>query len=198
MVLGGGPIGSTPLGARPRRYGKRISPALEEELLLGAIVSDEREVADGSVVNLLAPAWETIAALAAADPTELFQLSPRQWEEVVAATYDRAGYDEVILTPRSGDFGRDVIAVKHGWGSVRILDQVKAFKPGHRVDANDVRAILGVLNSDRNATKAVVTTTSVFAPRIEDDPTIAPYRPHRLELVDGEELFARIKSLEKK
>ena len=41
----------------------------------------------------------------------------------VAAAYQAAGFDEVTLTPRSADGGRDVIAVRRGRYSVRLLDQ---------------------------------------------------------------------------
>lgn len=128
----------------------------------------------------------------------MHQLTASQWEELIAASYDKAGYDEVILTPRSGDYGRDVIATKRGWGCVRIVDQVKAFKPGHLVTANDVRALIGVMVSDQRATKGVVSTTSAFAPRIETDPFIAPHVPYRLELVDGPQLLARLRGLNAK
>jgi len=57
----------------------------------------------------------------------------------------QSGFDEVTLTPRSGDYGRDVIAIKKGIGTIRVIDQVKAYKPGHLVGANDVRALLGAL-----------------------------------------------------
>ena len=73
-------------------------------------------------------------------------------------------FDEVVLTPSSGDLGRDVIAIKKGFGSIRFIDQVKAFSPSHVVTANDVRALPGVLQADQNATKAIFTTTSTFAP----------------------------------
>ena len=86
----------------------------------------------------------------------------------------------MILTPRSGDYGRDVIATKHGVGSVRIYDQVKAYAPGHLVPANDVRALAGILQG--NVSKGVLSTTSDFAPRVSDDPIIGPLMPHRLEL----------------
>ncbi|WP_083961227.1 restriction endonuclease [Thermomonas fusca] len=164
-------------------------------VLLTAIVSRTGEVTDGSVIEVLDPAWREISRIIQHNPRELLSLTPNQWEELVAASYDKAGFDEVILTPRSGDFGRDVIAVKHGWGSIRIIDQVKAFQPGHLVTANDVRALLGVLQSDRNATKGIVTTTSDFAPRIKDDPFISPFCPFRLELVNGQELFGRLSKL---
>jgi restriction system protein len=56
-------------------------------------------------------------------------------KEIIAGAYHRSGFDEVILTPRSGDHGRDVIAIKKGIGSIRVIDQVKAYKPGHLVTA---------------------------------------------------------------
>lgn len=165
------------------------------EILLNAIVSRERSADDGHVVHALAPAWLEIKRVLRSNPAELLSLSPRQWEELIAASYDKAGFEEVILTPRSGDSGRDVIAIKRGWGSVRILDQVKAYKPGHIVTADAVRALIGVVLSDLNATKGIVTTTSDFAPRIATDPSIAPLIPYRLELVNGKDLFARLAEL---
>lgn len=150
---------------------------------------------EGSHIKLIAPAWKALNAALLRDPDALFHLNSRQLEELVAASYDQAGFDEVILTPRSGDFGRDVIASKGGWGSIRIIDQVKAFSREHLVDANDVRALLGVLQSDRGATKGIVTTTSDFAPRIVTDPFISPFLPFRLELVNGSNLRNRILSL---
>jgi hypothetical protein len=47
------------------------------------------------------------------------------------------------------------------------------------------RIELGVLYSDRNASKAIVTTTASFAPGIELDPGLAPFVPHRLQLRSG-------------
>ena len=57
--------------------------------------------------------------------------SAEKWEEMIAGAYSRAGFDEVILTPRSGDYGRDVIAIRKGIGCIKIIGSVKAYKPGH-------------------------------------------------------------------
>jgi restriction system protein len=113
---------------------------------------------------------------------------------MVAGAYRAAKFDEVILTPRSADLGRDVIAVKHGLGTIRVIDQVKAYKPGHLVTANDVRALMGVLDPD-GASKGFVTTTSDFAPGIATDPLIQRLIPRQLELVNGPTLFRRLKQL---
>jgi restriction system protein len=110
--------------------------------------------------------------------------------------YTRAGFEEVTLTPRSGDHGRDVIAIKKGVGFIRVIDQVKAFKPPHLVTANDVRALMGVLQTD-GASKGCLTMTSDFAPKLKTDPLIVPLIPSRLELVNGTALFARLEELAK-
>ena len=125
----------------------------------------------------------------------MFTIPWRKWEEIIAASYDRAGFDEVVLTPRANDGGRDVIATKRGLYSVRIIDQVKAYAPNRSVNANDVRALLGVLSADRRASKGVVTTTSTFAPGIDSDPSIAPFRPTRLELINGNDLRKRLAAI---
>ena len=102
----------------------------------------------------------------------------------------KAGFEEVTLTPRSGDLGRDVIAVKRGIATVRVIDQVKAYKPSLLVTAKDVRALMGVLQTD-GASKGFVTTTSDFAPRVRSDPlylaldTFAPRTDRREDTADA-------------
>ena len=149
---------------------------------------------EGKLVEAVTLPWFEIIETIRKDPSAAFQISDRTWEEIIAGIYHRAGFGEVTLTPRSGDFGRDVIAVKKGVGTIRVIDQVKAYKPDHLVDANDVRALIGVLHGD-HAAKAFLTTTSDFAPRIPKDPLISQYIPSRLELVNGEKLFKRLLEL---
>jgi restriction system protein len=131
------------------------------------------------------------------DPNVAFQIPPEKWEEIIAGAYHRAGFEEVTLTPRSGDHGRDVIAIKKALGSIRVIDQVKAFEPPHLVTANDVRALLGVLHAD-GASKGFLTTTSDFAPKIKTDPLILPLIPARLGLVNGTALLASLQALARK
>ena len=68
----------------------------------------------------------------------LYRIDHRKMEEMIAGWYEQAGFDEVTLTPRSGDHGRDVISVKHGLFKVRIIDQVKAYASKHKVTAEEV------------------------------------------------------------
>jgi restriction system protein len=122
------------------------------------------------------------------DWSQAFTISSRMWEEIVAAAFKMEGYDEVTLTPYSRDKGRDVIAVKRGLGTIRIIGSVKAYKPGHLVRHDDVRALSGVLHGDHSASKGIITTTSDFAPGIVKDPYIQPLIPFRLELINGVQL----------
>src|SRR5262249_32022217 len=102
---------------------------------------------------------------------------------------------EVILTPRSNDKGRDVIATKKGLGSIRFFDQVKAYAPHRVVSAEEVRAMIGVLTADGNVSKGVITTTSQFAPGIMKDENIKRLMPYRLELKAREELLTWLENL---
>jgi len=170
----------------------RDAPKLAmSSLLLFGETTDE-----GKIVQAVTLPWFEILKLLQNDPNAAFEIPAHKWEEIIAGAYKKAGFDEVTLTPRSGDYGRDVIAVKKGIGTVRVIDQVKAYKPGHLVDANDVRALVGVLTGDR-ASKAFLTTTSDFAPKLPVDPLIAPFIPSRLELINGEKLLTRLFELDK-
>jgi restriction system protein len=167
------------------------------DLLLQAVVVPGGKTAEGRLIEAVAIPWFDIIALLQRDPNLAFQISPGKWEEIIAGAYHKSGFEEVTLTPRSGDYGRDVIAVKHGLGSVRVIDQVKAYKPGHLVTADDVRALVGVLHGD-GASKGFLTTTSDFAPRLRKDPLIIPLIPSRLGLIDGKALLARLEELASK
>ena len=101
------------------------------------------------------------------------------------------------LTPRSGDHGRDVIAVKASIGCVKIIDSVKAYGPKHLVSYDSVRGLLGVLSGELNASKGIITTTSDFPPNIMTDPFISPFVPNRLELMNGEALRKWLTDLSK-
>lgn len=148
------------------------------------------------LIEAVAIPWFKILDLLRSDPEAAFTIPPRVWEEIVAGAYKEAGFDEVILTPRSGDYGRDVIATKSGFGSIRIYDQVKAYKPGHLVTANDARAMAGILQG--NVSKGIVTTTSDFAPLVRSDLILQPLMPHRLELKAGKDLLSWLEKIRNK
>jgi restriction system protein len=146
----------------------------------------------GAIVAAALLPWQEIYDAIQRDPEFLFRFAnnPRKFEEFIAGAYKNARWDEVILTPRSGDGGRDVIAIRKGFGSVRFLEQTKAYRPGHLVTHDDVRAMLGVLLTDANSSKALITTTSDFQPGILQSDEFRRFMPHRLELRNGKQLSA--------
>ena len=152
------------------------------EIVLKAVLEFRGTTAEGALVRAVAIPWFEILDRIRRDPDGAYQIDPRTWEEIIAGAYTRAGFDDVILTPRSGDKGRDVVATKYGIGSIRVFDQVKAYKPGHVVTAEEVRAMIGVITGAANVSKGVVTTTSTFAPGVTEDEYIKPFVPYRLEL----------------
>ena len=176
-------------------YETRLKAIHKSEILLKAVVTPIGKGTEGQIVRAIGIPWLEIIALLEKDPSFAYQIDWRRWEEIIAASYDKAGFDEVILTPRSNDGGRDVIATKNGIGSIRFFDQVKAYAPYRRVDANDVRAMIGVLQG--NVSKGIITTTSCFAPGIETDDTIRRFLPHRLELRPFDKLLPWLVSLSK-
>jgi restriction system protein len=163
-----------------------------EIVLQAEILTRNSKTEDGEIVRVMMLPWLAIYEAIEKDAKfmEHYARHPREFEEFLAGAYDAAGWHEVILTPRRGDGGRDVIATMRGFGSVRFLDQAKAYSPGKLVTHDDVRAMLGVLSGDTNASKALVTTTSDFAPGIYTAPEIQRFVPNRLELKNGKQLKA--------
>jgi restriction system protein len=164
------------------------------DLLLQAVIVPGDKINSGRLIEAVAIPWFDIIDFLKKDPSAAYQIPPHKWEEIIAGSYRKAGFDEVILTPRSGDAGRDVIATIRGIGSVRVIDQVKAYKPGHLVTADDARALYGVLMLD-GAAKGFLTTTSDFAPLLTKDALLGPVIPSRIELVNGKKLLTRLEEL---
>jgi restriction system protein len=146
---------------------------------------------EGTIVLAVREPFYDILKIIEHDASIAYQIDWRKWEELIAGAWKRSKlFDEVILTPRSGDKGRDVIATKWGGYSIRIFDQVKAYRPGLLVTEGEVLQMLAILGRDRNVSKGYITTTSDFAPGVWKDKDLKRYMPHRLELTHGEKLLA--------
>ncbi len=131
-------------------------------LSVSSIIIPERSTAEGILIKSTSLVWDEIVQALGDDWTLAYQLTPEKWEEIVAGAFKKAKYDEVTLTPRSRDHGRDVVAIKRGIGCVKIIGSVKRYAPGNLVEYDDIRALLGVLSGERDASKGIITTTSVF------------------------------------
>jgi restriction system protein len=165
-----------------------VLPSADSLLTQKAATSQGILIASSSLV------WTEIVQELNSNWSLAFEIPPHKWEEIIAGAFVKAGF-EVVLTPRSGDHGRDVIASTKGIGSIKIIGSVKAYKPGNLVRYDDVRSLLGVMSAELNTSKGIITTTSDFPAKILDDPFIAPFLPTRLELVNGDSLQLWLKEL---
>ena len=175
--------------------GLRVAELSAYTILLRASIVLGPRNQDGRQVCSLADPWLEIVRLISRDTSALFTIPWDKMEELIAGAYVKAGYS-VTLTPRSGDLGRDVIAEKPEVGRIRLLESVKAYKAGHLVQHDDVRALIGVMSLD-DATHGVVTTTSDFAPGITNDRLIKKALAKNLELRNGAQLIPFLESIAK-
>ena len=98
----------------------------------------------------------------------------------MAKIFEDQGY-EVELTPPSRDGGRDLMLVqKASIGSILTLVECKRYGATNKVGVDIVRALYGVVESER-ATKGLVATTSHFTKGAIDYRDSVRYR---LELSD--------------
>ena len=88
---------------------------------------------------------------------ELMELSPRDFEEYIAALLSDMGYKNVELTPYSNDKGVDVLAEKDG---LRYAVQCKRYKG--TVGSPDMQKFLGAMQH-AGAEKGIFVTTGMFS-----------------------------------
>jgi hypothetical protein len=113
------------------------------------------------LIRLASPA--DLIHFLAAQPEEMFHMSPRRFEEVIAEVLKQMGY-EVELTKQTRDDGIDIIAI--GRSSAlslheKYLVQCKRNARSHKVNISVVNELLGV--GERNpSTGLILATTSTF------------------------------------
>jgi restriction system protein len=120
-----------------------------------------RTTNEGTLIRATTLLFDDIVRELGKDWSRVLDYSSDQREEIVVGYFHRIQY-EVTHTPRSGDLGRDLIARKNGFGAVKILGSVKRYAPGQPVPAAAVRELMGVLDLDKGASKAMLFTTSDF------------------------------------
>jgi restriction system protein len=92
----------------------------------------------------------------------LYELSPRKFEEFIAALFENHGY-KVELTQTTRDGGYDVIAIgRNPLGlDLRIIVECKRNRPDRPVELSVARALWGVLTDPANQfDRGIIATTS--------------------------------------
>lgn len=138
-----------------------------------AISKSDILIVDGELVNYFKN-----------NPDKVYELSPRQFEELVAGILTDLGYS-VELTAQSADGGIDIFATqKSVIGESLLIVDCKRYAPNNRVGVEIVRSIFGICEQ-RRATMAMIATTSFFTkPAQEFQKGII----HRLSLKDYNDL----------
>jgi restriction system protein len=94
-------------------------------------------------------------------PSLIYELSPRQFEEIVAELLNRKGY-EIKISPATRDGGVDIYAAhKTDLGSFLYVVQCKKYNVEHRVGVGLIRDLLGTVELER-ATAGIMVTSSFF------------------------------------
>jgi hypothetical protein len=109
---------------------------------------------------VLIPFSDDLFRSLAQNPHLLFQISPREFEEVVAEIFRRNGFD-VKLTKRTRDGGKDIIAIYNKLNiETHFIIECKRWLH-KKVSLGVVQRLLGVKIST-GAHKAILATTSTF------------------------------------
>lgn len=100
------------------------------------------------------------------NPTILHQISARDFEALVATLIEEFGFEDVTLTPRSRDGGRDVLATKRPAGiPILFAFECKRNAPDRPVGVDVARALFGtIMHPSTRANKGVLVTTSRLTP----------------------------------
>ena len=119
-------------------------------------INNSQLSADGQLIKPLA---EELAVVCGSRPSYLDKLTPRQFEELIAALFRNHGF-KVELTSQTQDGGYDIVAASHSkLGSEVALIEVKHFAPNRPVGVGLVRALYGVKHL-QNADKVMLVTSS--------------------------------------
>lgn len=153
--------------------------------LPGRLLRTVGRVPDGEVVDVDPEAFTEFIEDLTLDYEILRRMPPRDFERAVAAVYVKTGrFDRVILTPRSGDEGRDVVLEAAEWYGRRTIVELKRYRR-RRVSAEMVNSLIGVLTGELDGSRAAFLTTSTFAPRLQQHRSIRKaLSSGRLELLD--------------
>lgn len=162
-----------------QQFFHELQPEPEDPRIIAA--SDLIDFSGSKVVRVdLEQINDELIAYLADHPEQMQNLEPRRFEELVARLFKDKGYD-VELTPRTGDGGLDVIAIKRDeLGAALTIIECKRFLPPHKVGVGIVRALYGVVE-EKTATKGLIATTSYFTKGAK---ALHDKLKHRLSLAD--------------
>lgn len=108
---------------------------------------------------------------------ELFTISPRTFEEMIAELLYQKGFD-VELTKQTRDNGYDILAIRYidGFSPIKYLVECKRYNPKKKVGVEVIRNLRDVVHT-QNANKGMIVTTSSFTSGVlSETPWLLDYK----------------------
>ncbi|MBR4290454.1 MAG: restriction endonuclease [Oscillospiraceae bacterium] len=130
-----------------------------------------------------------LIARISADRDLIYDVSPREFEEIVEQVLHDDGFDTRLTQP-TRDGGRDIVATKTGINGKPVVFYIecKRYARTNKVSVDLVRALYGVQTADK-INKACLVTSSYFT---RDAVTFAEKQNVMIDLVDGDALHSMI------
>jgi restriction system protein len=197
--VGGHPLISTLAGRLVRDQFASVDDIesyLQSFSVPGLVGPDGRPIQQGSreeqqIISGLVTVTDDLLDRISKRPEEMYALTSRQFEELVAGLFEREGY-QVTLTPASKDGGKDIyVAKRDTLGALMYLVECKRFDPNRPVGVGLIRQLYGVVEQE-DATGGILATTSFFTKGAKEFREKLHYR---LSLKDYVDLHRWIKQL---
>lgn len=142
------------------------------------------------VVPALVESTHLLREQLAREPSGLYNLAPRRFEELIAELIEDMGWS-VHLTPTSHDGGRDIIAIlPTDLGRHLCLVETKRFSAHRKVGIGLVRQLYGTICHE-DASSGLMVTTSFYS---RDAKEFAETHKHRLEIKDYHDVVKWLRS----
>jgi restriction system protein len=140
--------------------------------------------------QLILEVHSELIKLIARNPRLIFEITPHQFEEIIAELFFKKGFD-VELTKKTRDGGRDIIAVSKEMDvKTKYLIECKRYAVTNKVSIGVVQRLLGVKVAE-SANKAILATTSGFT---KDARKFANNHLWELDLKDYDDIMSWIKA----
>lgn len=121
---------------------------------LTAAMLREFDISDGEI------GFEELATYLKKQYHDIFKLTPRRFEELVAHIFCDLGY-ETRLTQQTRDGGHDIVLLEREGPGDQIIVECKRYKANNHVSISIARQLLGV-QVQMKAKRSIIVTTSKF------------------------------------
>ena len=129
----------------------------------------------------------------AKNPELLHDLSPYNFERVIASMFEKKGFT-VKITPQTRDGGKDIFVAKNDLCSFLFYVECKKYAPNQHVGIDVIQRLYGVISAEK-ATGGIIATTSYFTKPAKDY-IQENHLEHQLTLQDYDEISNILKSLQ--